>query len=190
MPLFSYGGKLVFRTNLSVAEIIGKMITFADKESGDFGFLRAYGNNEVVYNSEGDIFRLWRKPQYFGNGFMPFFYGQFEKTDGQTIIIGNFGMHPIMGFVSKFMLWVGIGLSLLFLLIYYLVQSRQAQVTGEMSFFFVLIPIGFTLVIATALRFCVWIGEKDVAVITDFIIGRFLANPEIYSLKTIASGSR
>jgi hypothetical protein len=178
MPLFSYGEKLTLKTDLTVAELIGKMITYADKEAGDYGFLQGYGPNEIVYNTDGDKFRLWRKPQYLRNGFMPFFYGHFRKSSGQTIITGNFGMHPIPGFVSKLLLGGGISFSVLFLFFYYLVISGQPQTNDNVSFFWYLGPLGMTLLVAGALRFCVWIGEKDVKVITDFIIERFQAIPK------------
>lgn len=175
MPFFSYGGKLTFRTELTIAELIGKMIIYADKETGDFVFLLAYGPNEIVYNIEGNKFRLWRKPQYLNNRLMPFFYGKFLRNNDKTLITGNFGMHPIVGFISKLLLWAGLAFSAFFLFIYYSVTAGLAQVEGEMPFTLVLAPFVFSLIVAALLRFCVWIGEKDIVVITEFIINRLQA---------------
>ena len=81
------------QTGLSVHDCKMRLLASVDVERFSLSMSGYAGSKDMLGKIQGNKFRLQKRRNY-RNSFAPFFYGQFTNDGADTLIVGEFRMHP------------------------------------------------------------------------------------------------
>jgi len=145
-------------------ECKARLAAGVDAERFAFSWSGYAGTKPILGKLRDENFRL-QKRRYYHNGFAPHFYGQFVASGRETLIEGEFRMHP--GARIYMTLWFSF---LAFVTIAMLVSeiSRRGGFKGDWASV-LLIPAGLAVFGVALIKFGQWLGRGEERAIVAFL---------------------
>ena len=86
--------KMKLQTGLSVHDCKMRLLASVDVEKFSLSMSGFAGSKDMLGKIQGNKFRIQKRRDY-RNSFAPFFYGQLTNDGADTLIEGEFRMHPV-----------------------------------------------------------------------------------------------
>ena len=155
-------------TRLPVEECKARLDSGVDAERFAFSWSGFAGSKPILGKIRDSSFRL-QKRRYYHNSMAPLFYGRFVASGRETLIEGEFRMHPAVKIAT--IAWFSF---LAFILVATLVSETSSR--GGVDPLSVLIPAGMAVFVVLLIKFGQWLGRSEERAIVAFLKSTFEAD--------------
>ncbi len=160
---------MTLRARIPIEECKARLASGVDEERLAFSWSGYAGSKPIVGRFRDTSFRL-QKRRYYHNSFAPFFYGRFVASGRDTLIEGEFRMHPSVKVLM--ILWFSF---LAFVFVTTLVSSSRGGVGGDWASRLV-IPAALAVFVVVLVKFGQWLGRSEERTIVAFLKSTFEAD--------------
>ena len=161
------------RARIPVEECKARLAAGVDEERFAFSWSGYAGSKPILGKIRDGNFRL-QKRRYYHNGFAPLFYGQFVASGRETLIEGEFRMHPGVKFYMT--LWF----SFVALVAVATLVSEIAKRGGLKGAWasVLMIPAAMVVFGVALIKFGQWLGRGEERAVVAFLKSTFEAEDE------------
>jgi hypothetical protein len=154
--------KMNLQTGLSVHDCKMRLLSSVDIERLSLSMSGYAGSKDMLGKIQGNKFRLQKRRNY-RNSFAPFFYGQLTNDGVDTLIVGEFRIHP----AAKAFMAAWFAFLLIFSLMAVILHPQGQFEAGRVPL--LAVSVGMMVFGVALVMFSRWLARGEQRAILDFL---------------------